>query len=652
MAAAQSPAGANACVIKIDLAISCQNLPNMDIGSKSDPIVIVYQTDFSGNGAREVGRTEGIKDNLNPRFVTKIRIDYHFEENQYLKFVAYDVDDPRGALNQQDFLGEAKCLLSDIVTAREQTLVKDLVRPVRSGHPTITVVAEEIQAIKYTITAQFSARRLDKKNTFGKSDPFYIISRMMEGGRTVPVLRCDPIMKTLDPLWKPFTITDDKISNGDLSRTLEVKVYDWEKDGDHELIGQCQISLSDMQKGTKEWPLVNPAKKNKKGYTNSGTFVVSQFKLEKHHSFLEYIAGGCEMNLVVAVDFTKSNGNPSKPNSLHYNNPHSPNEYVKAIIGSGEVLCHYDSDSNYPMYGFGGKVPPTNDVSHCWPLTGNPDRPEVHGIQGMIDAYQRALNMIELHGPTNMSEIVAQAKRLASATPITQQHQHYTLLLVITDGILNDMDNTIDEIVDAANNLPLSIIIVGVGNADFKQMETLDADDIPLRDRRGIIAKRDIVQFVPMSRLRSSGATKEQIARQLLAEIPNQMLGFFKAKNIDPNPERIGIQHRGNSISNLDPYAQPQAAATAAATAATAVPARPPGSPPAAAFFGQPQPAQPYPNNYAQPPVAPTPAWSPNQQPMQQPMQQQWQQPPMPAQQWQQPPMPAQQWQQAPPAHP
>ena len=42
--------------------------------------------------------------------------------------------------------------------------------------------------------------------------------------------------------------------------------------------------------------------------------------------------------------------------------------------------------------------------------------------------------------------------------------------MIITDGIINDMQKTIDQIV-RGSNLPLSIIIVGVGNADFSSME-------------------------------------------------------------------------------------------------------------------------------------------------------------------------------------
>jgi hypothetical protein len=62
---------------------------------------------------------------------------------------------------------------------------------------------------------------------------------------------------------------------------------------------------------------------------------------------------------------------------------------------------------------------------------------------------------------------------------MNQFSQKYTILLILTDGIINDLQATVDEVV-AGSGLPLSIIIVGIGNADFDQMDLLDADDAPL----------------------------------------------------------------------------------------------------------------------------------------------------------------------------
>lgn len=66
----------------------------------------------------------------------------------------------------------------------------------------------------------------------------------------------------------------------------------------------------------------------------------------------------------------------------------------------------------------------------------------------------------------------------------------------MTDGVINDLEKTIEEIIEGSV-LPLSIIIVGLGDADFEQMELLDADNNPLKNYAGKYSARDIVQFVP-----------------------------------------------------------------------------------------------------------------------------------------------------------
>lgn len=90
----------------------------------------------------------------------------------------------------------------------------------------------------------------------------------------------------------------------------------------------------------------------------------------------------------------------------------------------------------------------------------------------------------------------------------------------------------------SASVLPLSIIIVGVGNADFTAMETLDADTVAL-SAGGIKAARDIVQFVPFNKFISVGdprTARLRLAREVLAEIPTQFIGYMKSNNLIPKP--------------------------------------------------------------------------------------------------------------------
>lgn len=63
------------------------------------------------------------------------------------------------------------------------------------------------------------------------------------------------------------------------------------------------------------------------------------------------------------------------------------------------------------------------------------------------------------------------------------------------------MDQSVSKIVHASN-LPMSIIIIGVGEADFTSMNYLDCDDGLLRAKNGQTARRDIVQFVPFMKFK------------------------------------------------------------------------------------------------------------------------------------------------------
>lgn len=84
--------------------------------------------------------------------------------------------------------------------------------------------------------------------------------------------------------------------------------------------------------------------------------------------------------------------------------------------------------------------------------------------------------------------------------------------MILTDGAIHDMDQTVDLLVNNCK-LPLSIIIVGIGNADFSNMNTLDGDN-GLYNSNGVRAARDIVQFVPFNEVQMN---PDLLAKELLA---------------------------------------------------------------------------------------------------------------------------------------
>jgi len=106
---------------------------------------------------------------------------------------------------------------------------------------------------------------------------------------------------------------------------------------------------------------------------------------------------------------------------------------------------------------------------------------------------------------------------------------HYFILMILTDGIINDMAETSDILVECAY-VPLSVIIIGIGNANFENMDTLDGNDEPLISTDGIKRQRDIVKFVRFEDCRND---PEKISEELLDEVPRQIIDFYTMNNIN-----------------------------------------------------------------------------------------------------------------------
>lgn len=210
----------------------------------------------------------------------------------------------------------------------------------------------------------------------------------------------------------------------------------------------------------------------------------------------------------------------------------------------------YDADRKYPCFGFGGS---RGYTSMCFALGGNPSNPDVihecAGIDGIVQAYKKGLKEWTLSGPTNFRDVIRKAIEL-SKNQCYQMSQHYYVLMIITDGEISDMEDTVDAIIDASEE-PLSIIIVGVGSSSFSNMNELDSDDKPLQSKRANKwTQRDIVQFVPFRQFKNN---PQMIAEETLKEVPRQVSDFMMLRGIVPNAK---IQYSAAPI--MMPQQQPQ----------------------------------------------------------------------------------------------
>lgn len=131
------------------------------------------------------------------------------------------------------------------------------------------------------VVLEMSGFKLDKKNFFGKSDPFLEIHKLTDTGNYTLVYKTDVsqqqqlydfvkvssnychqvIKNTTKPLWKKFNIPVRQLCNGDYERDLKIICFDWNSSGNNSFIGEFHTTLKGLSEPGSSFICVNGKEK-------------------------------------------------------------------------------------------------------------------------------------------------------------------------------------------------------------------------------------------------------------------------------------------------------------------------------------------------------------------------------------------------------
>ena len=515
---------------QINVYVNAKNLPNLDLTSKTDPYCVVdLINECQANSKIRIGHSGVQMDTLNPEFSDAFLINYNFEINQTLVVSFYDKDSaaPLKQTSSHTLIGEYRCQLATLMSANGCSLSGPISGRRCKGEAQCLVRAEVLSGCKDVLKFSVNGKKLSNKDGFfGRSDPFLVIKRCNEDGTFQKVWENKPIMNNLNPSWPMAEVPVAKICNGDLHRPLLIEIYDYDNDGSHDSMGSVRCNLNTVIANVGVAFDVIEIKRGKE--KKAGQLIFHMCEIIKRPSFADFVAGGLEISAVFGIDFTASNGHPDRHDSLHYQNPSQMNDYQRSIEYVGTLIAVYDHDKQFPVIGFGGKVNGT--TNHCFPLNGG--NGVVEGVSGIHEAYRHAFTFATLSGPTCMSPFLTYV--LQNVPRCTAESQKYLVCVILADGVITDMEETINALVELSYH-PVSVIIIGIGHAGFKDMERLDGDghllESKLTRRR---AMRDIVQFVAMRDFERAGIAG--LGREVLKEVPLQVLSYMHSCNIEARP--------------------------------------------------------------------------------------------------------------------
>jgi len=188
-------------------------------------------------------------------------------------------------------------------------------------------------------------------------------------------------------------------------------------------------------------------------------------------------AGLESSNLIVAVDFTKSNrtqGRKSFDGQCLHNvvKAGNSNPYEAVLRICGDALSPFDDDNQIPALYFGDA-----ETRHtaCKPFG---KYGPCQGMDNVLDEYRKLASTLDFSGPTSFAPVIDKAVEIVKAAGNT-----FHILVIVADGQVSNVSDCLSKTRSAlvrASHHPLAVVIVGVGDGPFEEMDALD-DLLPER---------------------------------------------------------------------------------------------------------------------------------------------------------------------------
>jgi len=584
--------------IKLDLVIECRRLPKKDSFSQADAFCGVWEVPpgfrTEGKGVsklparqeKEVGRTEVVRESKNPKFKTTFRLEYRFNIEQTYVVRVYD-EDLRYAtdLKEHDFIGGYVFTLGELLGANGCSIA----RPLEKAKAFLVLTGREVVETREVLEFRFSGQDLgllerknklqdvmkqidkvhlaknalktiDKVNvaktmldSIDHFDPYFTLERLNPEDQSWKVVwKSEVIKDNQNPNWNVARLPLQLLCNDDPTNTLKIAIWDWNRFTPDELAGFVETTVDELvQKAKRGIPVFDVMFEKRKilGGTKlkkAGALKVLKGSIVEIPSMMQYVSGGCEMDLIFAVDCTAANGTDIQDESnLHFHTSTWLNDYQAAILKIANIYNSFESRSGFTLWGYGANI---KGVHHPYVAIGE----NLTSPDAIVQAYD--ITFAETNPYFRLGERaeirhVIQAAMYRSIRTNQERHCYSTLVLLST-GEMSDLQETIDSVCAAAEDAPLSIVIIGVGTGPFKNMERMMGDESgKLRHSNGVPVASETVQFVAFNDYHGSAS---RCAAAALREVPEQIVQHFLNSGVKPKPPKATPDFRRDEVFGKD----------------------------------------------------------------------------------------------------
>lgn len=501
----------------VDFTLSCSEIRFPDRRYRYYPQVKLYireQGEFS-----LYDQTEIVRGNKSPVFQQKFKIPYNPGVVLSLKFELVDSPSPE----DQKFLGQAIITSEELVRTNERSktieimsLIDKVCDLTLQWHPSANpskdiLISFEGVDLKYH-TAWFL-----------KPDvrPFFRLGRWMSDEEYLTVYESNIAEETRNPKWKSFKVKTSNLSKGDSKNPIKFMALHYEN-GSEKNLGEGYFTLEQILQGH---ALIHLEDKSKQKH--AGTIRVKCQIIQKTTGINENKIDS-KLNFMMGIDFSDTQRRIHGLESTHLKSTEEGvNQHQVALNELFDLFFCLNAQQAIPCYGFGSLKASSSsktrkeDGSSYFSITGNPSNSLVSDLNDLMEAYNKQLTSNLSGGQANFSEIIQKATYLAKFNQL-RGTKEYVVLVLLTDGTIEDLENTLNSMIQAAN-LPLSVIIIGVGESDFDSFESLDRQ-LGLCET----VRRDYVSFFAYKDFEGD---INKLKSKIQLEIPEQILEYIETEH-------------------------------------------------------------------------------------------------------------------------
>jgi len=240
-------------------------------------------------------------------------------------------------------------------------------------------------------------------------------------------------------------------------------------------------------------------------------------KSKNIYTYFDFIKHGIKLKCYIGIDFTKGSDHILKKEE---------NQYLQAIAGFRETLFSFVRD--FKVFGYGAKINETNEKPGFFKMNFN-DKDLLHGYTEIEKSYKECLKKISFCEEDYLSPLIENIKNLISKNYELNIYNIF-FLLISNPPVKEDYQKCIDLFI-SNTFLPLSVIVVGIGDKEFKEIKHLISKNRKCSSE-GIERARNNVYFVSM---KDCNYNNEILKNKCLKEIPKQVVEFYKINKTSPD---------------------------------------------------------------------------------------------------------------------